>query len=165
MITIFQMWKLSSLKLGDLCKGMQLGAQPHLQSKRYGPRSQEVLVPKTDYNSESSAMSWVNLYFLDFIMAMNLVDKHWRNARAFYSETHNIFHGSSATSAFALQPDTNLFICHQGSIKGTRLWSEQMNENKCNIVVPRLHCILSYSSGDLRQIYSELKWALVTHSR
>lgn len=76
------MWKLSSLKLGDLCKGMQLGAQPHLQPKRYGPRSQEVLIPKTVYNSESSTMR-VNLYFLDFIMAMNLVDKHWRNARAF----------------------------------------------------------------------------------
>lgn len=47
MITIFQMWKLKALKLGDLCKFVQLGSQPHFKPKQHGPRGQEVLVSNT----------------------------------------------------------------------------------------------------------------------
>ena len=55
-------------------------------------------------------------------MAMYLVDKLWSSARVFYNKTQT-FPTDFQLPLFALQPAISLFICHQGSTKGTELRS------------------------------------------
>lgn len=71
---MFQMWKLRTLKLGDVCKvGARSTATFHTQavpSERPGSASVK------GYSSEPSARNRVDLHDFGFIIAMNLVNKH-----------------------------------------------------------------------------------------
>ena len=154
MITIFQMWKLRSLKCEDLFNVMQ-----HFQPKWYGPRSQEVLKPNTFHNSEPSAKSWVNLYFWVLSWPCTWLINSGAMLECFTTR-HRHFPQISSHLCFCTPACSQSFHLPSGFNEG----HQAMKCTKTNATwVSCLHCILSYNLVHLRQIYPELRWALVTH--
>lgn len=165
---MFQMWKLRTLRFGDLCKvGARSTATFQTQAVR-SERPGSAGIPNIfkGYSSEPSASCWVDLHDFGFIVAANLVNKHRRNAGVFYNETQNIFHfPSPATSADALQPYISLLSTTGALRRAAGYGAYKWMKTKCSTDTPRLHCVLFYGLQVLRQTCPELRWALVTHSR